>query len=335
MRKMREVFLSASGFALAGFMLSVTPGLAQSESDSSVSSVQPSQNANEQQIPQSDSQAAIGQQPNCSANIGGGQAPANALGDSAQQGCVSSDRQALNEDQDSQAQSFSANRGSEDEQQARLGDESKNGEQALSSENPSGLGQDRDLDEQQAANGRYGSTVENGREADVQGSARDYDSDRDQQQAVNESEIHGQVGISGEQYGANPDSAQRADNDERAATGGVNAGEDRDSGIHGEALESHEGNEVQQGAAASGTLLAFGQIGDPDRVLVNAEVEDNMGMVIGHLSRIEHEGGQDKAMIMLHDRKTVGLSTEHFRFDPARNLLIADLSEDQIEQSAG
>jgi hypothetical protein len=82
-------------------------------------------------------------------------------------------------------------------------------------------------------------------------------------------------------------------------------------------------------------LLLFSQITDPDRMLMNAEVEDNSGMVIGHLSRIEHEGGQDRAMIMLHDRKMVGLPTEHFRFDPARNLLIADLSEDQIEESAG
>jgi hypothetical protein len=77
-------------------------------------------------------------------------------------------------------------------------------------------------------------------------------------------------------------------------------------------------------------LVNFDELRDPDRELAGVPVEDRLGHLAGHFRHLTYEGGPEEALIMLRNNKSVVLDDEHLRFDPVNDVVVADLSFDEL-----
>jgi hypothetical protein len=77
-------------------------------------------------------------------------------------------------------------------------------------------------------------------------------------------------------------------------------------------------------------LVNFDELRDPDRELAGAPVEDRTGYLVGHFGHITYQDGPEEAVITLRNNKTVVLDDEHLRFDPVNDVVVADLSFNEL-----
>jgi hypothetical protein len=77
-------------------------------------------------------------------------------------------------------------------------------------------------------------------------------------------------------------------------------------------------------------LVNFDELRDPDRELAGVPVEDRAGYLVGHFRHLTYEDGSEEAVITLHNNKTVVLDDEHLRFDPVNDVVVADLSLNEL-----
>lgn len=89
-----------------------------------------------------------------------------------------------------------------------------------------------------------------------------------------------------------------------------------------------------EGAAATvivhDRLVHFDELRDPDRELAGLPVEDLAGYLVGHFGHMTFQDGPEEAVIMLRNNKTVVLDDEHLRFDPVNDVVVADLSFNEL-----
>jgi len=68
-----------------------------------------------------------------------------------------------------------------------------------------------------------------------------------------------------------------------------------------------------------------------ERDIAGLPVADRGGLVVGHFSRMTYQdGGRQKAVITLNNNKTVAVTDDHVRLDPDRNMVVADLTYDEL-----
>jgi hypothetical protein len=79
-------------------------------------------------------------------------------------------------------------------------------------------------------------------------------------------------------------------------------------------------------------LVNFDDVRDPDRELAGAPVEDLAGYMVGHFRHLTFQDGREEAVITLHNNKTVVLDDEHLRFDPIKDVVVADLSFNELNR---
>jgi hypothetical protein len=79
-------------------------------------------------------------------------------------------------------------------------------------------------------------------------------------------------------------------------------------------------------------LIDFDDVRDPDRELAGAPVEDLGGYLVGHFRHMTYQDGTEEAVITLHNNKTVVVDDEHLRFDPVKNVVVADLSYNELNR---
>lgn len=77
-------------------------------------------------------------------------------------------------------------------------------------------------------------------------------------------------------------------------------------------------------------LVDFDDLRDPDREIAGAPVEDRAGYLVGHFRHMTYQDGTEEAVITLHNNKTVVLDDEHLRFDPVNEVVVADLSYNEL-----
>lgn len=78
-------------------------------------------------------------------------------------------------------------------------------------------------------------------------------------------------------------------------------------------------------------LIDLHDVRDPDRELAGAPVEDRAGLLAGHVLHMTNQDGTEAAVIDLRDRnKKIVLRGEHLRFDPDADVVVADLSLDEL-----
>jgi len=78
-------------------------------------------------------------------------------------------------------------------------------------------------------------------------------------------------------------------------------------------------------------LIDLRDIDNPDREIAGLPVADRAGVVVGHFRHMTHQdAGREKAVITLNNNKTVAVTDEHVRLDPARNTVVADLTYDEL-----
>lgn len=89
-----------------------------------------------------------------------------------------------------------------------------------------------------------------------------------------------------------------------------------------------------EGAAATvivhDRLVNFDDLRDPDRELAGMPVEDRAGYLVGHFGHMTYQDGPEKAVITLRNNKTVVLNDDHLRFDPVNDVVVADLSFNEL-----
>ena len=80
-------------------------------------------------------------------------------------------------------------------------------------------------------------------------------------------------------------------------------------------------------------LVQLGAVIDPDVAIAGAAVEDRAGNVIGHFRHMTFQDeGAPKALITLHNNKTVAVHEDDLRFDPDHGIVVADLSFDELNR---
>ena len=68
-----------------------------------------------------------------------------------------------------------------------------------------------------------------------------------------------------------------------------------------------------------------------ERDIAGLPVADRGGVVVGHFSRMTfQDGGREKAVITLNNNKAVAVTDDHVRLDPDRNMVVADLTFDEL-----
>jgi hypothetical protein len=77
-------------------------------------------------------------------------------------------------------------------------------------------------------------------------------------------------------------------------------------------------------------LVNFDELRDPDRELAGVPVEDRAGYLVGHFRHLTFEDGSEEAVITLRNNKTVVLDDEHLRFDPVNDVVVADLTFNEL-----
>jgi hypothetical protein len=80
-------------------------------------------------------------------------------------------------------------------------------------------------------------------------------------------------------------------------------------------------------------LVDIDALGDPDRELSGMPIQDRFGNLVGHFRRMTfQDAGREKAVLTLHNDKTVAIEEDHLRFDPDRAMVVADLSYDELNR---
>jgi hypothetical protein len=77
-------------------------------------------------------------------------------------------------------------------------------------------------------------------------------------------------------------------------------------------------------------LVNFDELRDPDRELAGVPVEDRAGYLVGHFRHMTYEERTEGAVITLRNNKTVVVDDEHLRFDPVNDVVVADLSLNEL-----
>jgi len=79
------------------------------------------------------------------------------------------------------------------------------------------------------------------------------------------------------------------------------------------------------------SLVSFDEIANPDREIGGTPVEDRAGHIVGHFKYMTfQDAGQEKAVIMLRNNKNVAIDEGHLRFDSVRNMVVADMTFDEL-----
>ena len=80
-------------------------------------------------------------------------------------------------------------------------------------------------------------------------------------------------------------------------------------------------------------LVHLGELANPDEEIGGIAVEDRFGNPVGHFRHMTfQDGGTEKAVITLHNNKSVAVQEDHFRFDPDHSVVVADLSFDELNR---
>ena len=79
-------------------------------------------------------------------------------------------------------------------------------------------------------------------------------------------------------------------------------------------------------------LVRFDDLRNPDRELAGVPVEDVAGYMVGHFRHMTFQDGREEALITLHNNKSVTLDDEHLRFDPVKDVVVADLSFNELNR---
>jgi len=80
-------------------------------------------------------------------------------------------------------------------------------------------------------------------------------------------------------------------------------------------------------------LVHLGDLGNPDQEIAGVAVEDRFGSLIGHFRHMSfQDSGIEKAVITLHNNKSVAVDEDHLRFDPAHAIVVADMSFDELNR---
>ncbi len=77
-------------------------------------------------------------------------------------------------------------------------------------------------------------------------------------------------------------------------------------------------------------LINFDEVLNPDRELSGAAIEDREGYLVGHFRHMTYEERSQGAVITLHNNKTVVVDDGHLRFDPVNDVVVADLSFNEL-----
>jgi len=78
-------------------------------------------------------------------------------------------------------------------------------------------------------------------------------------------------------------------------------------------------------------LVPLSRLVDPDREIAGVPVEDRAGYTVGHFRHMTfQDAGEPKAVITLHNNKTVAVRDDHLRFDANHATIVADLSYDEL-----
>jgi hypothetical protein len=77
-------------------------------------------------------------------------------------------------------------------------------------------------------------------------------------------------------------------------------------------------------------LVDFDDLRDPDSELAGLPIEDRAGYLVGHFRHMTYQDGREEAVITLHNNKSVVLDDEHLRFDPVKDVVVADLSFNEL-----
>jgi len=79
-------------------------------------------------------------------------------------------------------------------------------------------------------------------------------------------------------------------------------------------------------------LISFNDVRDPDSELAGAPVEDAGGYLVGHFRHMTYQDGADEAVITLHNNKSVVVHEQHLRFDPVKDVVVADLGFNELNR---
>ena len=98
--------------------------------------------------------------------------------------------------------------------------------------------------------------------------------------------------------------------------------------------------ETNFGSNAQSRALAQAQMSLADapgarrglRAAPSAPVEDRAGHRVGHFRHLTFQDGREEAVITLHNNKTIVLDDEHLRFDPVKDVVVADLSFNELNR---
>jgi len=77
-------------------------------------------------------------------------------------------------------------------------------------------------------------------------------------------------------------------------------------------------------------LINFEDVRNPDGELSGVPIEDREGYLVGHFRHMTYEEHSEGAVITLHNNKTVVVDDEHLRFDPVNDVVVADLSFNEL-----
>jgi len=80
------------------------------------------------------------------------------------------------------------------------------------------------------------------------------------------------------------------------------------------------------------SLVDFRDLRDPDRELAGAPVEDRAGYLVGHFRHMTYQDGTVEAVITLHNNKSVVVDDDHLRFDPVKDVVVADLGFNELNR---
>ena len=79
-------------------------------------------------------------------------------------------------------------------------------------------------------------------------------------------------------------------------------------------------------------LVIVDTLTNADTSLRGAPVMDAMGNVVGNFRHMSlQDGGIPEAVITLNNQKTVAVGDQHLRYDPMANMIVADLTYNQME----
>ena len=83
----------------------------------------------------------------------------------------------------------------------------------------------------------------------------------------------------------------------------------------------------------TGALVHLGELANPDEEIGGAPVQDRLGNTVGHFRHMTfQDGGTEKAIITLHNNKSVAVLEDHLRFDPDHSVVVADMSFDELNR---